>query len=90
MSTAVVENLDFTTIDRFGNISNEDNINANNMKLGDKTNDCTLTTNENSNLKRGGRFQQVNHAYLGFGGHIRTDIPKIMPTQEDKTDFVVN
>ena len=94
MATAVVENLDFTCVDRFG-IESDDkenstrsNISRNKCAEEDITDD--LKKIEDSNLKRGGRFQQVVHEYLGFGGHIRMDIPRSVSTpQEDEKDYVV-
>ena len=94
MATAVVENLDFTCVDRFG-IESDDkenstrsNISQNKCAEEDITDD--LKKIEDSNLKRGGRFQQVVHEYLGFGGHIRMDIPRSVSTpQEDEKDYVV-
>ena len=94
MATAVVENLDFTCVDRFG-IECDDNENSKSPNIG--KNECAdedltddLKKIEDSNLKRGGRFQQVVHEYLGFGGHIRMDIPRSISTpQEDEKDYVV-
>ena len=94
MATAVVENLDFTCVDRFGiecddkENSKSSNINKNDCTEDDITDD--LKKIEDSNLKRGGRFQQVVHEYLGFGGHIRMDISRSVSTpQEDEKDYVV-
>lgn len=92
MATAVVENLDFTCVDRFG-IDKENSNNSNRDKSESEDNDSIndLKKIEDSNLKRGGRFQQVVHEYLGFGGHIRMDIPRSVSTpQEDGKDYVVH
>ena len=86
MSTAVVENLEFTCVDQFGTeYDDKENVNGSDI---DSIDD--LKKIEDSNLKRGGRFQQVVHEYLGFGGHIRMEIPRSISTpQEDARDYVV-
>ena len=94
MATAVVENLDFTCVDRFGidydDKENSDNSNRDKSESEDNDSINDLKKIEDSNLKRGGRFQQVVHEYLGFGGHIRMDIPRSVSTpQEDGKDYVV-
>ena len=94
MATAVVENLDFTCVNRFGieydEEENSDNYNRDKSESEDNDSIDDLKKIEDSNLKRGGRFQQVVHEYLGFGGHIRMDIPRSVSTpQEDGKDYVV-
>ena len=94
MATAVVENLDFTCVDRFGvecdDKENSNDSNGSKTKSEEEDSIDDLKKIEDSNLKRGGRFQQVVHEYLGFGGHIRMDIPRSVSTpQEDEKDYVV-
>jgi hypothetical protein len=96
MATAVVENLDFTNMARFCADRSDENANPPSSRKkeifpseGDSS-DLYQGENSDSNLKRGGRFRQVRHAYLGFAGHIRTDVPKsIIISSDEKRDFVV-
>ena len=96
MATAVVENLDFTNMARFCADRSDENANPPGSRKkelfpseGDSS-DLYQEENSDSNLKRGGRFRQVRHAYLGFAGHIRADVPKsIFISLEEKRDFVV-
>lgn len=96
MATAVVENLDFTNIARFSADPSDENANTSNIRKkeifpgdGDSS-DLYQEEDSVSNLKQGGRFRQVRHAYLGFAGHIRTDVPKnIFISSDEKRDFVV-
>ena len=96
MATAVVENLDFTNIARFSVDPSDENANAPNIRKRETfpsdidSSDVYQGENSDSNLKRGGRFRQVRHAYLGFAGHIRTDVPKsIFTPPDEKRDYVV-
>ena len=98
MATSVVENLDFTNIDRLTCSVDQyrpndpnDNINPidSNGEMQNKSNSEMENIHDNSNPKRAGRFQQVVHAYLAFEGRHYQDISKYVPTLEEKRDFVV-
>ena len=90
MATAVIENLDFTNIDRFEICPNDENANVDEVDIGE-----TIQNKDNpfyfgtSSRKRGGRFKQVVHAFLGFGGGTHTDHSKGAPIPEKTRDFMV-
>ena len=90
MATAVIENLDFTNSNRFKADRIDENANSGEENEEMIDGECVLKKGEESNRKRGGRFQQVVHNYLGFGGPISTDFPKSGTTQEERRDFVVS
>ena len=89
MATAVIENLDFTNSNRFKADRIDENANSGEENEEIIDGECVLKKGEESNRKRGGRFQQAVHNYLGFGGPISTDFPKSGTTQEERRDFVV-
>ena len=93
MVTAVVENLDFTNVDRFEICPNDENTNANDTDRVEATlnkeESFVFEMNDGSTRQCGGRFKQIVHAYLGFGGGTHTNLPRSATLAEEARDYVV-
>ena len=95
MGTAVVENLDYTNIDRFERRPNDENANigennkSGQFKYGSSALQAEVNTLPDNLQKNRGRFKQVAHAYLGFSGAKFRDHPKQLLNSDENRDFVV-